>query len=296
MKKREVFQIADGGQRRNWFITINNYTPEEYQLALDYPSRYSIVCKEVGAKKGVPHIHAYYELEKPLRFNTLKTAFPRANIQYRKGKADQARKYIMKHGDYTEKGEPTKQGKRTDLEEAAEKVRDRIPLREIAIEHPSTFVRYFKGLEAMQNILFTDRTDPPVVTWLWGTTGVGKTRYPHDTHGAANVYIKDSTQWWNGYTQQTAIVIDDFDIGKWPYRDLLRLLDRYAYQGQTKGGYVKINSPYIYITCSHPPEYCWSGDELNQIRRRLTRVEHMLPTLVLPQVITTTTTTTEAAI
>jgi hypothetical protein len=63
-------------------------------------------------------------------------------------------------------------------------------------------------------------------------------------------------------------VIDDFD-GKWPYRDLLRLLDRYVYQGQIKGGYVHINSDYIIITCEHRPEEYWSGNELTQVRRRL---------------------------
>jgi len=49
-------------------------------------------------------------------------------------------------------------------------------------------------------------------------------------------------------------------------------LDRYRYQGQVKGGYVNINSPFIYITCEHPPSYYWSGNELDQITRRLTSV------------------------
>ena len=81
--------------------------------------------------------------------------------------------------------------------------------------------------------------------------------------------MKDGTPWWDGYTNQDVILIDDFD-GKWPFRDLLRLLDRYPYQGQIKGGYVKINSPHIYITCEFPPADIYQpGNELNQIIRRL---------------------------
>lgn len=83
--------------------------------------------------------------------------------------------------------------------------------------------------------------------------------------------------WWDGYEQQEAIIIDDFD-GKWPYRDLLRLLDRYPYQGQYKGGYVKINSPYIYITCEYSPSFFWRGNEFAQIHRRLSEIKHLGPT------------------
>jgi len=82
--------------------------------------------------------------------------------------------------------------------------------------------------------------------------------------------------WWDGYEQQEAIIIDDFD-GKWPYRDLLRLLDRYPYQGQFKGGYFKVNSPYIYITCEFAPSYFWQGNEYAQVFRRLKEVKYVPP-------------------
>ena len=44
--------------------------------------------------------------------------------------------------------------------------------------------------------------------------------------------IKDGTQWWYQYEGQEAVVIDDFDK-KWPFRDLLRPLDRYPNQGSS---------------------------------------------------------------
>lgn len=109
-------------------------------------------------------------------------------------------------------------------------------------------------------------------------------RQPVEKH--KTYYIKDGTQWWDEYEQQEAIIIDDFD-GKWPFRDLLRLLDRYPYQGQFKGGYVPINSPFIYITCEHPPDWFWgpmakapltgdrSANELAQMLRRIDEIVHV---------------------
>lgn len=192
-----------------------------------------------------------------------------AHWEQQKGTHEQAAKYCKKDGDFWEKGELPKQGKRTDLEAVAESVRNGASLQEVAEEHPETYVRYHKGLTALKYQMMKHRTEEPDVYWLWGTTGVGKTRTAmDDKNGTISIYMKDETKWWDGYDQQDRIVIDDFD-GSWPFRNLLRLLDRYQNQGQTKFGYLKINSKEIYITAEHPPSFYWSGSQLKQIMRRL---------------------------
>jgi len=79
--------------------------------------------------------------------------------------------------------------------------------------------------------------------------------------GQENIYSKDNTPWWDGYRQQQVIMIDDFEDDI-PYRTLLKMIDRYQYQGQIKGGYVHINSPQMVITCEFPPSHFWSGNKL----------------------------------
>lgn len=192
---------------------------------------------------------------------------PRAHLEARKGSPKQASEYCKKEGDFVEKGELPRQGTRSDLVEATKMALDpTIPLHEIAESEPTVYVRYHRGLEKLRSSLYKERTDPPSVEWLWGRTGVGKTRRAVEHN--ASFYIKDATRWWDGYTQQHTIIIDDFD-GSWPFRDLLRLLDRYPYQGQTKGGYVQINSPKIFITCDKPPNFFWEKHELAQVMRRI---------------------------
>jgi len=173
----------------------------------------------------------------------------------------------------TEQGTPKQQGKRSDIHDVCELLDEKVPLNEIARNHPSAFVKHAKGFHAYKFATQVDRVSKPYVEWRWGTTGTGKTKGAIDKH-PESFYIKDGTQWWDGYEQQDAIIIDDFD-GRWPFRDLLRLLDWNPYQGQTKGGYVKINSPHIYITCEFEPSTYWGGNALAQVLRRIDKVEHL---------------------
>lgn len=258
---------------KNACWTLNNWTEEDKAKIASWEVQYTIYGEEVG-ENGTPHLQGYTEFSKNMRLAGLKKLHNGIHWEERKGTQDQAIEYCKKDGIVTEFGEKKVQGRRRDLEEVAEAVKDlNIPMKDIANKYSATYIKYSNGIEKLRNLQYEARTEKPIVMWRYGTTGVGKTKYcveKHDSH-----YIKDGTQWWNGYTQQEAIIIDDFD-GHWPYRDLLRLLDRYAYQGQTKGGYIQINSKYIYITCEHPPEHFWMGNELAQVTRRIDEIVHVV--------------------
>lgn len=232
---------------------------------------YVIYGEEVCPTTGREHWQGYAELSGPVRFSTLKTRYPTLHIEKRMGSAKEAIDYCKKDGKWHEEGAPKAQGKRSDLMDLCASIDQGLPIAEIARSDPACFVRYHRGLERYRFVVQPDRDSPPQVEWRYGPTGTGKTRGPFDAYKHDGVYIKDGTPWWDGYQNEKTIIIDDFD-GKWPFRDLLRLLDRYPYQGQTKGGYVKINSPRIIITCEFPPENFWCGNALAQVKRRLTTV------------------------
>lgn len=226
---------------------------------------------------GTPHLQGYIEFPNAVRGSAIRKNFDgKAHWEVRRGTAKEASDYCKKEGSYEEFGQLSQQGKRTDLEEIGDAVLSGISTKEIACTYPGAYIKYHKGIEALKQAAkgvfdFKDRTTKPKVIWRWGPTGVGKTRGAREAH--TTYYIKDGTQWWDGYEQQEAIIIDDFD-GKWEFRGLLRLLDFAPYQGQTKGGHVKINSPYIYFTCEYPPEQAFHNapGEFNQIRRRIDEV------------------------
>jgi len=265
-------------RNRNWTITLNNYTQSDIFAInnLFKLGAYAICGKEVG-EEGTPHLQAYIRLKEAVELKTMKKHLPRAHLEVAGGDDKQNQTYCSKDGDFFEIGTPSEQGKRNDIHEVAQKIKNKeITLEEIMFDYPVIYMKYSRSIEKMCNAVIQPRTERPAVYWRWGLTGTGKTEYcelKHPSH-----YIKDNTIWWDGYKQDEAVIIDDFD-NNIPFRVLLRMLDKYKYPCQIKGGYTQLNSPFIYITCEYPPEHYWSGNELAQVLRRLTSVEEIKKSL-----------------
>lgn len=270
---------------RNFCFTLNNYEKNEIKILKNFEYKYIIFGFEKG-KEGTPHLQGYIEFSNAVRFSTIKKKLPRIHLEKRKGTAAQASDYCKKDGDFFEDGEISKQGARNDLVEIKKKIDEGVKMSDIADDHFGSYVRYHKGFEKYKSLKTEDRTEKPHNTWRWGLTGVGKTFKVFEKHGAENIYVKDGSQWWDGYENQEVILIDDFDHNQWNYRELLRLLDGYKITVQVKGGTVKINSPRIYITCEYPPNKIWSDNKLDQVLRRLdvvTEVRGNTKTLTKPR-------------
>lgn len=266
----------DGTKRKRWRFTLNNWNQEEKISIENWKYvKHITIGEEIAPTTGTPHLQGYVEWTSDRTFNTIKKLNPRISWRPADASAEANIKYCSKDGIVTSKGEPhnNEQGKRNDILAAKEILDNGGSILDIAENNYATFINNHKALEAYQMLRLRARTTKPTITWLWGKAGVGKTKWAVETN--ESFYIKDSTQWWNGYLQQKVIIIDDFD-SKWPYRDLLRLLDRYPYAGQFKGGYVNINSPCIYITCEYPPQHFWSNNELAQVTRRLDSIIEIL--------------------
>lgn len=255
---------------RNWCYTLNNYTEEELKGLRDIDCKYHVLGEEVG-EKGTKHIQGYIEFANAISFESIKSKLFRAHIEKRLGTSKQASDYCKKENKYVEIGIRSVQGERTDIKTIMDKIKDK----EFNVDdHPNEYARYHVMIDKLITRSYLPRSNPPEVYWFYGESGAGKTRTAVELHGVDNVYMKDSSKWWDGYRQQHCIVIDDFmpkDCEE-QYRDMLRLLDRYPYQGQVKGGYIHIDSPVIIITCEYEPSYCYSHTKLAQMLRRLKEV------------------------
>ncbi|KAK8815287.1 hypothetical protein WA158_003499 [Blastocystis sp. Blastoise] len=238
---------------------------------------YFVAGEEVAPSTGHVHIHVYIEFERRQRMTTVKKMFSmNPDVQVAKGSYEECRRYVLKDDGKHWEASTLNTNKRGCAKDKKPKVSDEIAkiistggkLKDIEEEYLGYFmVNKTKITGYWCDVNGKPRTKKPKVIYVWCPTCVGKTRFATQLAAAlgGTYYIKDSTQWWDGYTFNDVIIIDDFD-GHWPFRDLLCILDRYKYRGQYKGGYVNINSPFIVITCDRPLDQAYNNPPLDAIK------------------------------
>jgi len=83
---------------------------------------------------------------------------------------------------------------------------------------------------------------------LYGDPRIGKSRKANwIAKRRGDYYYKPRGPWWDGYTGQKTVIIDDF-YGWLKYDELLKIADRYPYRVPIKGGYEQFTSDCIFIT------------------------------------------------
>ena len=111
---------------------------------------------------------------------------------------------------------------------------------------------------------------------FWGRTGSGKSRRAWE-EATWDAFPKDPcTKFWDGYTGQERVVIDEFR-GSIGISHLLRWLDRYPCIVEVKGSSVCFQANKIWITSNLSPEDWYpdlDSDTKAALRRRFTTVTH----------------------
>ena len=107
---------------------------------------------------------------------------------------------------------------------------------------------------------------------FWGATGTGKSRTAWEQAGL-DAYSKDPrTKWWDGYTGQQHVVIDEFR-GDIHLSHILRWFDRYPVRVESKGSTCAFNASSIWITSNLNPRSEWFPDtdvsSVDALMRRL---------------------------
>lgn len=258
-------------QARRYCYTLNNYTKEEYDELIKLKCDYQIIGKEKG-EKGTKHLQGYVEFAGCKRLETLKKINNRIHWEKCLGNQKSNIEYCKKEGNFVTTGAPKIQGKRTDLENAVDLLKEGKDINDIIDEIPS-MLRYDKNMERYKMRQNNKPRDfASEVHVLIGEPGSGKTREVHENNKDVWVLPEaTSSQWFDGYTGQEVVLIDDFK-GNIRYNFLLQLLDRYPMTVNTKGGFTNWRPKKIYITSNYEPEE-WYND-IKALRRRFTEVRH----------------------
>lgn len=259
------------GVHKTWAYTWNNYTEKDIeQLKLLKVSMHRC-CKEI-ATTGTPHLQGYITFKRAYRFSQLKKLFPK--IRWDSGKTIDGENYCIK-GDVVIDIQESHQGDRSDLKKIGEMVKEGKSVRDIAGSYPSQYMRYHKGIQALQIALAPETTEYKKldVIVVYGPPGCGKTRmaYAYDPKIYSVPEPVNGSIWFDGYIGQKTILFDDF-YGWIKYHTLLQYLDGYPMSIPIKGGMVKKNWTTVYITSNKKPTEWYNREEIDALSRRITEV------------------------
>lgn len=272
---------------RNWVFTLNNPLDELdfTRLSAEVGVRYAVWQRERAPQTGTEHFQGYVELSRPCRYTALHPAgLTGAHFEVRQGTRDQARDYCRKadtriagpyeFGRWSSVG----QGKRTDLDVACEMVKSGSTLKQIAQDHPTTFVRYSKGLLELKTTLNSGRDEAvqPTVVLYYGPPGCGKSSTARArARQDGTVYTKPPGKWWPDYNNETWVIEDDFSGTHSTYTDWKLIHDRYEHKVETKHGHHSLTSTKFAMTSTKLPREWWDVKvvhDFEEISRRITEV------------------------
>lgn len=270
----------ENGKKRKWFCTINNWTEKDYMECekLMEKTLYGILCKEIGKKCGVPHLHLWLHFKNGREFKTIQNKLKRANIQPGKGTDIQVRKYLTKEENFIENGNPIEekeQGQRTDLEDLKDDIMNGKKVDDIVVETPHLYHQYGRTLEKLETIRNRKkfRTWMTKGYWVWGPGGVGKSHRAFKNFNPDTHYRKPlNEKYWNGYTGQEIVILNEFK-GQIFFGELMELVDKWPHTVVVKNGEaMPFLAKEVWITCSKNPYSlyeCLGDDENeNQFERR----------------------------
>ncbi|QMW69053.1 replication-associated protein [Crucivirus-538] len=288
-KKKKDF----GARTDKWIVVINNPTEEEKATYWDAPEdwmkinrlQYWLIAQETAPDTGTPHFQCYAIFELRKQFTTVKKIFPRAHLEtqvdYASVKNNQD--YCKKDGLFREFGTlpDNVQSKHAQQKEAKAKFAEAA---ELAIAGKIQAIReadvglYARGIRtwsllAQMHAPIPDDRDVILDEWIWGPTGLGKSKLARTENPRETMYLKGLNKWWDGYDQNyhTWVLIEDFP--KMPPIEMINNMkiwcDHYAFRVEVKGGGFTIRPKKIVVTSNYSIEECFDRqqDHLPLLRR-----------------------------
>jgi hypothetical protein len=255
-------------QSRNWFFTINAHMDDDAPIkkeqiidafiALDPDAEY-VFQLEQGEKTGYEHYQCALLLGrnvKPRRKDVIRVFkehdIPDAFCEVMR-KVEAAEKYCSKgetrlagpwysSDDFKERivsSRVSRQGARTDLALLRKRVMEGETVESLLMDPSTSFmlvnqniVRWLASLyETVQSTRWSREQREVQVHYIWGETGVGKTRYVYDRYQPSEIYVAHmgARDAFSNYKFQKILVLDEFRSQS-PISNLLQMLDRYPYE------------------------------------------------------------------
>lgn len=249
----DVDEEPDEKRRHRYCVTVWNMEKfPNMQALLDFLQqktdngvRFLVGQEEIAPKTGNHHLQVYVEWKNPKGFGGMRRLFPKCWIGVPRGTAEHNIAYCTHpdtavFGTSLTFGTPGQesQGKRTDLHILCEKVMkapNKGALRDIILEQPVAFVRNHNGIFKLASFNWNQQRTPPYICSVDGPPGSGKSHCINSME--EYLYRKRSGQWWDTYTGQPSVLIDEFHRSKMDLGEYLAVTDEYPHLVEVKHGH-----------------------------------------------------------
>lgn len=256
---------------KTWMFTLNNWTQAELDNILRWDVTRLRVAEETG-EEGTKHLQGCVTFKRSYRLAACKKLQSRAHWEV--AKAIDCFNYEAKDGNVVHDIDNRNQGKRKDIDAVYECLvgGDGVGSDKFWALNPS--FQHIRVAEKYAEYRGAKRARRPIqVIWIYGPPGYGKSAYAHDLLGDG--YSVHSAKWWNGYTGQSTILIDDFRPDDWNYNFWLKVTDIYPLKVEVKGGMVDAMWNKVLITAPYSPKEMFNttpDEDFVQIDRRITDI------------------------
>lgn len=252
------------GEKTSW---------EDYdinKLRVELNPAYMIMGKEQGEVTERKHFQGYLEFAPRRKAGTIENIFRKTfplpisvHFETAKASAEDNINYCSKTDEdpyIFGEAKASEQGKRNDLQEVSTKILNGATIRDIAREHPETFIKFPKGIEALHRQVQPQREGDVVLIFLWGETGSGKTLNASKYKPEKLEYT--SSDFLLGYKGGLTVLFDDFDWKRMPVRTFLKITDNYMDNTfNVKNGEVQWCPKTIIFTSNDNPQVDWYKEE-----------------------------------
>lgn len=294
---------------RKYQLTINN--PIDHGLSHEIIKAnlaelsgclYWCICDEIGSDNGTYHTHVYMAFQSAKEFVTIQRRFYGAHIESACGSHKENRDYIRKEGKwledakretnlpdtFEESGElPDEPDRRTKQSEAIlAMVESGASNAEILRAYPSS-MNHLPRIDQTRQTFLEERYKKAFrdlhVCYLYGKTGVGKTRSVMEKYGYENVFrVTNYEHPFDGYASEDVLLLDEFRSSL-SFSLLLNVLDGYPLMLPCRYANRVACYTKVYIVSNIPLEQQYPSvqvaepDSYEALLRRIHEVFEILP-------------------
>lgn len=254
---------------RDWQFTFNKIELypkfEKYLLGLKNIN-YLISCQEKAPTTGHLHIHCYAQFLKPFKPSIKLIKDCKVHVEMCYGSPEQNQAYIRKDNEPEKRGFIIKEWGEIRLNKnkfpTIKEVKDMgVKERE---ELPLQYYNQIKKInEAENNLLDIDSLQKDItVTYIWGPSGKGKSclaKLMIKELGQKFNMVKHIGEFWHGVSEDCEVAFyDDFREGDMTPREFINFVDYNIHNLNIKGGALKNNYKYIFITSVLDPNHIYA--------------------------------------